>query len=82
MANPPPDHLIFNIMMTLFCCWPIGICAIMKSLECRNAIQTGNKERADSLSAAAKRLGMWTLGVGVICIALIFVMYIVMFLVI
>ncbi len=65
LQNAPPDHMIFNVIMTIFCCWPIGIFAILKSIECRDAINRGDPARSASLSRDAKRLGMWTLGVGI-----------------
>lgn len=68
LSNPPPDHMMFNIFMTLFCCWPIGIFAIMKSMACRDAIHRGNAEMAHRLSVEARRLGYWTLGVGILTV--------------
>ena len=65
LHNPPPDHLIFNVIVTIFCCWPIGLFAILKSMAARDAINRGNGPEALSLSQSAKRLGYWTLGVGI-----------------
>jgi hypothetical protein len=79
VPNPPPDHLIFNIIMTIFCCWPIGIFAIMKSMACRDAAYRGDGQRAEQLSKDAKRLGYWTMGVGigfiVVTVAITIVIY-------
>ena len=65
MVNPPADHMIFNIMMTVFCCWPIGIFAIMRSMACRDAVHRGDQSNAMRLSKEARRLGLWALGAGI-----------------
>jgi len=37
-AQAVPDHLIYSVIATICCCWPIGLFAIFKSIETRNAI--------------------------------------------
>lgn len=82
LVNPPPDNMIFNILVTIFCCWPIGIFAIMKSLSCRDAINRGDQSQAQTLSREAKRLGFWTLGVGIAFVVLSVVLIVVLYAVI
>ena len=79
IASPPPDHMIFNIFMTLFCCWPIGIFAIMKSMACRDAINRGDAQQAIRLSKEARRLGYWTLGIGVLTVAVSIIMLVIIY---
>jgi hypothetical protein len=73
-AQAVPDHLIYAVLATLFCCWPIGLYAIFKSLECRNAINRGDVNQAMQLSRQTRRFANWTIGVGVLFIILSFVM--------
>ncbi|XP_013397293.1 proline-rich transmembrane protein 1 [Lingula anatina] len=78
MINPPPDHMIYAIVVTIFCCWPIGIFAIMKALACRDAINRGDITEAQAKSAEARRMSHWALGVGIGFIVLI-ILFLVIF---
>ena len=66
LQNPPQDHLILNVLATLFCCWPIGICAILQSTATMKAVKRADAETAKASSARAKRLGYITIGAGVL----------------
>ena len=67
LPDPPKDYLIFNILATVFCgCWPIGIFAILRSVETKDAIAVGNREQAQASSRSAKTFGIITLAVGMI----------------
>ena len=45
-AEEAPDHLCLSIMVFIFCCWPIGIAAMVKASACRTARQNGDRENA------------------------------------
>lgn len=64
-AIGPRDYVMASILATLFCCWPIGIFAILRSMECRDAIYRGNFDSAHVLSRRARRLIKWSVIVGV-----------------
>jgi hypothetical protein len=65
LANPPKDYLMFNIVATIFClCWPVGIFAILKSLETKDAVMRGDEASALRDSALARKLGLATLVLG------------------
>ena len=70
LANPPSDYLCFNIFVTICCCWPIGIIAILKSVETREAINRGDASRASSSAAQAKKFGIITLVVGILMVVI------------
>jgi len=55
-----------SILATLFCCWPIGIFAVLKAMQCRDSIYRENWEQATSLSLSARRLVIWTIFTGAI----------------
>ncbi|XP_074646305.1 proline-rich transmembrane protein 1-like [Tubulanus polymorphus] len=53
LAKPPPDHLVWSILM-IFCCWPFSIPAIIYSCNVRDASRTGDLPKAESASRNAK----------------------------
>jgi len=59
------DHCLFNILMLLFCCWPLAIVGLIKSNDCREAKLRGNNEVAQSKSMEAKKWGMYALWAGI-----------------
>ena len=65
LENPPPTHLTLAIFVTLCCCWPIGIFAILRASSCKNAIGRADQHEAVRLSREAKMLSLWALGVGI-----------------
>lgn len=65
LPDPPQDHLCFSIMVTICCCWPIGIFAILKSVATRDAINRGDREAANSNSQSAKKLAVIALCIGI-----------------
>lgn len=66
--TPPNDGLCFSIFVTIFCCFFLGIFAIMMSVQCRQAIQAGNLVEAHKKSRMAVRLSTLavTFGLGII----------------
>jgi hypothetical protein len=74
LENPPDDFLCQSIFATICCCWCIGIVAILKSVDCRSAIATGNRQRAEESSREAKKYTYITVGVG----AALIVAYVIM----
>ncbi|KAJ8023552.1 Proline rich transmembrane protein 1B [Holothuria leucospilota] len=69
----PSDYLIPAILVTIFCCLPLGIVAIVKSTEVRRRIDSGDIDGAVESSKAAR---MWTIS-ALICGIVILVLVIV-----
>ncbi|XP_074646290.1 uncharacterized protein LOC141902456 [Tubulanus polymorphus] len=65
LANPPSDYLVMAILVLLCCFWPLGIVAVIKSTEVRDAIRRGDGPGAQQLSREARRWCMITLGCGI-----------------
>ncbi|XP_046856839.1 cysteine-rich and transmembrane domain-containing protein WIH2-like [Xenia sp. Carnegie-2017] len=61
-----PDHMGLSIFACLCCCWPIGICAIIKSSEVRNLYDTGDYAGAIASAESAKKLAAISIGIGMI----------------
>ncbi|MDR1745900.1 MAG: CD225/dispanin family protein [Tannerella sp.] len=58
-APPMPDnYLVWAILATIFCCWPLGIPAIIKSSKVSSLYSAGDYAGAQSASADAKK---WTI---------------------
>jgi len=49
-----PDYLIFSILMTLFCCQPLGIAAIVFSAMANGEKSAGNYQKAMNHAKNAK----------------------------
>jgi len=54
LTNPPDDNLFLSILVTLCCCWLCGLFAVASSVECRSAIQAGNRAAAEEKSKEAE----------------------------
>ncbi|KAJ8049849.1 Proline rich transmembrane protein 1B [Holothuria leucospilota] len=59
----PPDYMAYAIIVTLFCCLPFGIIAIMRSSSVRSRFASGDYEGARRSSLSAKK---WS-NAGLIC---------------
>ena len=72
----PENHLVKAILITLFCCLPFGIVAIINSSKVDSAFASGNIDEAQRLSNEADKwanYGLWTgLIVGVLYFILVF----------
>ncbi|MCG2420123.1 CD225/dispanin family protein [Aequorivita sp. F47161] len=58
-GNPPENYLIFAILMTIFCCWPVGIFAILKATKVRELWAMGDEVGAQKAADDAKKLTIW-----------------------
>lgn len=56
---PPENYLIFAILMTIFCCWPVGIFAIIKATKVKELWALGDYAGAQKASDDAKKLTIW-----------------------
>jgi hypothetical protein len=57
-SKPPKTWLAESILVTLFCCWPFGIPAIVNAAKVENRFYAGDIEGSMRASDAAKK---WTL---------------------
>jgi len=64
-VNDVNDHCTWSIMTTIFCCFWIGIAAIIKSSSVRDAKMRGDRASAERLSNEARTLNRVGLGVGI-----------------
>ena len=60
----PPDHLAMAILVTIFCCVPLGIVGIVKSTKSREARRKGDRENAAIYGKQASKFSV----IGIACL--------------
>ena len=65
---PPPNYLIPAILVTLFCCLPGGIVAIIFATQVNGKYASGDVQGAMEASKKAKLFTMISAGIGVVLI--------------
>jgi|ERR1700743_1442143 Interferon-induced transmembrane protein len=65
-GQAPDNYLVWSILVTLFCCLPLGIVAIIKSTQVNNLWTTGQYAEAQAASASAKKFCIWGAIIGVV----------------
>ena len=70
-----PNHLVWAILSTLFCCLPLGIVSIVFAAQVNGKVAAGDIAGARGASGKAKKFAMWggIAGGGVIGLYAIFV---------
>ena len=61
-----PNHLVWAILATLFCCLPGGIVSIVYAAQVNGKIAAGDLAGARDSSEKAKKWAMWSAIAGVI----------------
>jgi hypothetical protein len=68
---PPENYLIWAILSTLFCCWPVGIVSIVHASKVESAFNRGAYNGALDASQKAKK---WAL-ISAISAGIVWVLY-------
>jgi len=71
----PESYLIWAILATVFCCWPIGIFSIISAAKVSSAYNAGDYQGAINASASAKKLAIVTACVGGISLIIVGIIY-------
>ncbi|KAM3829267.1 transmembrane protein PMIS2 [Vipera latastei] len=61
-----PDYLAYSIFTMLFCCLPLGIAALVFSIQTRDANHSGNIMAAQRSSKLARNFSHAALGFGIV----------------
>jgi len=61
-----PNYLVQSILVTLFCCLPLGVAAIVYAAQVNGKVASGDIAGAHESSAKAKKFCWWAVGAGVI----------------
>lgn len=70
MPGTVPNHLVWAILATLFCCLPLGIVSIVKAAEVNGKLAAGDLTGARQSSRAAKQWAIWAAAISLAAIAL------------
>jgi predicted secreted protein len=73
----PDNKLVWSILVTLFCCLPFGIVAIVKSAEVNSKWNAGDVAGAQQSAADAGKWIKWSVIAGVV-VAVIYLVFIVL----
>jgi uncharacterized membrane protein YvbJ len=65
-AQNIPNYLIQSILVTIFCCLPLGIPAIVFASQVNTKAQAGDLDGAMVASRKAKMWCWWSFGLGII----------------
>jgi len=73
-----PNYLVQSILVTLFCCLPLGIVAIINAAQVNNKMTAGDMAGAMEASRKAKMWCWWSLGLSIVfwLIYIVFMMFI------
>ena len=71
-----PNNLVMAII-SIFCCWPLAIPAIIFATQVNGKIAAGDIAGAQESSAKAKKFAMIGIIVGVVCWALFILFYLI-----
>ena len=71
----PENYLVFAILSTVFCCWPIGIFSIINAAKVSSAYNAGDYQGAINASASAKKLAIATVCAGALLWIIVGIFY-------
>ena len=69
-GSPPPNHLVWAILSTLFCCLPLGVASIVFAAQVNSKWNAGDAAGAQESSAKARKFALWSTIVGVVLLVL------------
>jgi len=76
MGGPPDNKLVWSILVTLFCCLPLGIVAIVKSAEVNSKWAAGDHAGAQQSAADAGKWIKYSVIAGVL-VAVLYILFVV-----
>lgn len=71
-----PNHLVWSILTTLFCCLPLGIVSIVFAAQVNSKVAAGDVAGAREASEKAKKWAMWSAITGV-CLYVLYIIFVV-----
>ena len=68
MGSPPPNNLVWAILVTLFCCLPFGIVSIVYAAQVNGKWQAGDVAGAQESSRKARQWATYSVIAGLVII--------------
>jgi hypothetical protein len=65
-GQAPNNYLVWSILVTLFCCLPFGIVAIVKSSQVNGLWAQGRYAEAQASADSARKWVIWSVVIGVV----------------
>ena len=65
-----PNHLVWAILSTLFCCLPLGIASIVFAAQVNSKWNAGDVAGAQESSDKARKFALWATIIGVVLVVL------------
>ena len=65
-AQAPNNYLVWSILVTLFCCLPLGIVAIVKSSQVNGLWGQGRYAEAQASADSARKFVIWSVIIGLV----------------
>src|ERR1700758_3987632 len=65
-AQAPNNYLVWSILVTLFCCLPLGIVAIVKSSQVNGLWAQGRYAEAQASADSARKWVIWSVVIGLV----------------
>ncbi len=75
---PPPNHLVWAILSTLFCCLPLGVVSIVFAAQVNSKYTAGDLAGAEESSRKARTFALWSTIVGVVLLVLYVFLFVVL----
>ena len=69
---PPPNYLVWAILVTIFCCLPFGIASIVFAAQVNGKYAAGDYAGAMDSSRKAKQFAIWGVVIGVVANVILF----------
>lgn len=66
LGGPPDNKLVWSILVTLFCCLPFGVVAIIKSADVNTKWNAGDAAGAQLAAAEAGKWIKWSVIAGIV----------------
>jgi interferon-induced transmembrane protein len=67
-GGPPDNYLVWAILSTILCCWPLGIVSIVYAAQVNSKFAAGDVAGAAESSRKAKQFAIWSAAVSVVLV--------------
>lgn len=72
---PPPNHLVWGILTTVFCCLPFGILSILQAAKVNRLWLEGRTDDAREAARSAKKWAIVAVVTGFVLLVLVAVLF-------
>jgi hypothetical protein len=73
-GGTPPSNFLIPAILSIFCCWPLAIPAIIFAVQVNSKAQAGDMQGAIDASKKAKLFSFIAIGLGVVGIIIYVIM--------